>query len=103
MPKFVRVASTGEIGPGEKMTVEVDGTSLLLVNVNGEYFAIDDICTHDGGPLADGKLENGHVICPRHGARFDVRTGEALSLPAFEGVNSYEVRVEGQDILVESY
>ncbi len=100
---FVRVASTSEIRPGEKKIVEVDGLLVVVINLGGEYYAIEDVCTHDGGPLGEGKLEDGQIICPRHGSRFDVRTGAALPLPAFEPAPTFDVRVEGDDILVESY
>lgn len=100
MPEYVKVAETDELRPGEKMLIEVDGHFIALINVDGNYYAIDDVCTHDGGPLAEGDLEGHQIICPRHGARFDVRTGEALSMPAFEPVPTYEVKVEGKDILI---
>lgn len=100
MPEYVKVADTDELRPGEKMLIEVDGHFIALINVDGNYYAIDDVCTHDGGPLAEGDLEGHQIICPRHGARFDVRTGEALSMPAFEPVPTYEVKVEGKDILI---
>ncbi len=103
MPKFVRVAKASEIGPGQKKIVEVEGTLVVVVNLDGEFYAIEDVCTHDGGPLGEGRLDGEEIICPRHGARFDVRTGDALTLPAFEPVPTYEVRVEGEDVLVEAW
>jgi len=75
----------------------------VIVNLDGQFYAIEDVCTHDGGPLGEGDLEGAELICPRHGSRFDVRTGEALTLPAFEAAPTYEVRVENGDVLVESY
>jgi 3-phenylpropionate/trans-cinnamate dioxygenase ferredoxin component len=105
MPKWVTVARRDEIVPGTKKIVEVDGALVVVINLGGEYFAIEDVCTHDGGPLGEGRLDpaTGQIICPRHGARFDVRTGEALTLPAFEPVPAYEVRLEGDDVLVEAF
>ncbi len=105
MSKWVKVARTSDIPPGEKAIVEVDGELVVIVNLDGQYYAIEDVCTHDGGPLGEGELdlEGAEIVCPRHGARFDVRTGAALTLPAFEPVPTYEVRVEGEDILVEAY
>lgn len=103
MPKFVKVARVEEIAPGEKKIVEVDGVLVVVVNLDGQFYAIEDVCTHDGGPLGEGELEGHELICPRHGARFDVRTGDALTLPAFEAAPIYEVRVENGDVLVESY
>jgi 3-phenylpropionate/trans-cinnamate dioxygenase ferredoxin subunit len=103
MPRYVKVARVDEIPPGEKKIVEVDGLLVVLVNLDGEFYAIEDVCTHDGGPLGEGELEGHELICPRHGARFDVRTGDALTLPAFEPAPTYEVRLENGDVLVESY
>jgi 3-phenylpropionate/trans-cinnamate dioxygenase ferredoxin subunit len=100
---FVKVGRADEIGPGEKKIYEVDGIEVVIVNLDGEYFCLEDVCTHDGGPLGEGELENGHIICPRHGARFDVRTGDALTLPAFEPAPTYQVKVENGDLYVESY
>ncbi len=103
MSRFVRVARVGELAAGEKKIVEVDGVLVVLINLEGEYYALEDVCTHDSGPLGEGRLEDGEIICPRHGAHFDVRTGDALTLPAFEPVPTYEVQVVGDDILVEAY
>lgn len=103
MSRFVKVARAEEIAPGEKITVEVDGTEIVIVNLDGEFYAVEDVCTHDGGPLGDGELEGCQLICPRHGARFDVRTGKALTLPAFEPVSTYAVKVQDGDLLVEAF
>jgi 3-phenylpropionate/trans-cinnamate dioxygenase ferredoxin component len=103
MSKWVKVARMSDVPPGKKAIVEVDGILVVVINLEGEYYAIEDVCTHDGGPLGEGDLEDGQIVCPRHGARFDVRSGDALTLPAFEPVPTYEVRVEGEDILVEAY
>jgi 3-phenylpropionate/trans-cinnamate dioxygenase ferredoxin component len=103
MARFVKVARATEIRPGEKRIVDVDGVLVVIVNLDGEFYALEDVCTHDGGPLGEGRLEDGQIICPRHGAHFDVRTGDALSLPAFEPVPTFELRVEGDDLLVEAW
>ena len=103
MPKFVKVARADEIGPGEKKIVEVDGVEIVVVNLAGKFYAIEDVCTHDGGPLGEGQLDGCQIVCPRHGAHFDVRTGAALTMPAVEGVPTLEVKVENGDLLVESY
>jgi 3-phenylpropionate/trans-cinnamate dioxygenase ferredoxin subunit len=103
MPRFVKVARADEIGPGEKKIVEVDGIEIVVLNVNGQFYALEDVCTHDGGPLGEGKLDGCQLICPRHGARFDVRTGAALTMPAVEAAPTYEVRIENGDVLVESF
>ena len=103
MPRFVRIARTDEIRPGEKRIVDVDGILVVVVNLDGQFYALEDVCTHDGGPLGEGELEDGRIVCPRHGARFDVRTGAALTLPAFEPVPTYQVRLADGDILVEAF
>jgi 3-phenylpropionate/trans-cinnamate dioxygenase ferredoxin subunit len=102
MSDFVKVATLEEIPAGGSLLVEVDMVRIALFNLNGEVYAIEDVCTHDGGPLVEGRVVNGcEVQCPRHGARFDIRTGAALSFPAFEPTKSLAVRVEGQDVWIE--
>ena len=101
MTEFVKVASTGDIAPGERLWLEFDEETVVLFNVNGTYYCIADVCTHDGGPLEDGELEGYEVECPRHGARFDVRSGAALCLPAVTPVPTFEVKVDGEDIYIE--
>jgi 3-phenylpropionate/trans-cinnamate dioxygenase ferredoxin subunit len=98
MNKPVRVAGRTELPPGAKKLIDVDGRAIALFNVDGSYYAIDDICTHDGGPLAEGELFGCEIQCPRHGARFDVRTGKALCMPAIEPVTSHPVEVRGDEI-----
>ncbi len=90
--EFVRIAEESEIPPGERLLVEVDGLPIAIFNVDGKYYAIGDVCTHDDGPLGDGELENHHIICPRHGARFDIRNGKALTLPAVVDIPWYPAR-----------
>lgn len=90
---FVPVCSTDDLPPGERLFITVGDAPIVVFNVDGEYFAIDDTCTHDQGPLGEGDLEDHQIICPRHGARFDIRSGEVLSLPAVKDVNSYPIRV----------
>ena len=100
MADFFKVTTRDALPPGGKALAEVDGRPIVVVNVDGRFYAIDDVCTHDGGPLAEGELEGVEVRCPRHGARFDVRTGKALCMPAFEPVTSHAVEVHGDDIYV---
>jgi len=90
---WVRVAPADVIAPGDYATVEIESGFVAVFNVDGEFFAIDDVCTHDGGGLAGGALEDHQVICPRHGAHFCLRTGKALTPPAYEPVNRYATRV----------
>lgn len=101
MSEFQKVTTTDQLPLGGKMLVELDGRQLAVFNVDGSYYAIDDVCTHDGGPLAEGQLEGEEIACPRHGARFNVKTGAALTMPAFEPVATHEVKVEGTEVLVK--
>ncbi len=102
MTKFVRVATVDDIPPGERLWHEFDEETVVIFNVGGRFFCIADLCTHDDGPLEDGQLEGYEVECPRHGARFDVRSGAALCLPATTPVPTYAVKVEDGVIFVES-
>ena len=99
--RFVRVARTRDIAPGELLRVEVAGRLVCLANVDGVMYAVDDECTHIGGALSDGELEGCVLTCPVHLARFDVRDGRVLRGPAREDVRTYTVRVEGEDVLIE--
>ncbi|MHB8577807.1 MAG: Rieske (2Fe-2S) protein [Dehalococcoidia bacterium] len=95
------VAQEAEIPAGRVHVVEVDGEEIALCNVDGILYAIDNVCTHDGGPLDQGELDGTQIECPRHGARFDVRTGKALTLPAVRGVHSYPVEIRDGQIYLE--
>ena len=101
MAGFVKVAKSDEIAPGQGKMIEVGGKKIALFNVEGSFYAIDDTCTHRGGPLSEGSLDGKEVTCPWHGAIYDVITGEVLSPPAPKGVARYNARVEGTDIAVE--
>ncbi|HXG12497.1 MAG TPA: non-heme iron oxygenase ferredoxin subunit [Gemmataceae bacterium] len=101
MSRWVRVASVREVAPGTGKVVEAEGQSLALFNVDGTFYALDNTCTHVGGPLGEGALAGEVVACPWHGAEFNVRTGAVLSPPARQDVRPFSVRVEGEDVLVE--
>lgn len=101
MGQFVTVATTDEIKPGERIVFDVGRKAIALFNCDGQYYAIEDICTHDGGPLADGELIGCEIECPRHGARFDLATGAVTAPPAYLPVPTYAVRVDGDEIQVE--
>lgn len=101
MGDLIDVAAVGEIAPGEAKLVEAEGREIALFNCDGEYYAIDNDCTHIGGPLCDGEIRGDTVVCPWHGSEFNIKTGEVLGPPADENVNSYKVRVEGGRILIE--
>jgi len=98
---FVTVAKVSEIPAGGIKYVEVGGTPVALCNVDGRIYAVGNLCTHDSGPLSGGELDGYAVECPRHGARFDVRTGQVLALPAAVPIPTYEVRVEGDVVKVK--
>jgi 3-phenylpropionate/trans-cinnamate dioxygenase ferredoxin component len=97
---WVAVAREGEIASGAFRVADVDGTNVVVFNIDGRYYAIEDVCTHDGGQLTGGHVEGDVIVCPRHGARFCVRTGEALSAPAYEPTATFPVRVEDGEIQV---
>lgn len=101
MAEFVKAASTNEIAPGQARLVTVKGREIVLFNIEGAFFALDNACTHEEGPLAEGEVLGHEVTCPWHGAKFDIRTGEVLGPPAYEAVTRYNVRVRGTDIEVE--
>ncbi|MEX0750033.1 MAG: non-heme iron oxygenase ferredoxin subunit [Dehalococcoidia bacterium] len=98
---FVAVAKTSDVPDGQIQVFEMADKRIALCNVGGTFYAIDDVCTHDGGPLDQGVLEGKLVECPRHGARFDVTDGRAVVLPAVRPVKTYPVQVEGDDVTVD--
>ena len=100
MTTWQRVARADEIPPERVAVYEVGDHDVAVCNVGGAFYAIDDVCTHDGGALDQGELEGEEIECPRHGARFDVRTGQATQLPAFEPVETHPVRLEGDEVLI---
>ena len=102
MSEFIQVAKTSEIPDPGKLLVEVGDRLIVLIHAAGHYYALDDICTHDGGPLSEGPLDPqaGTIACPRHGAKFDVRTGAALTMPATKPTVAHDVKIEGDQIFV---
>ena len=99
---FVKVANAKDIQPSQMKEVEVNGENICVANVEGKFYAIGSICTHEGGPLADGTLEGYEVECPWHNSKFDVRTGEVISPPASEPEPAHEVKVDGDNILIKT-
>ena len=97
---FVAVAKVDDVPDPGSLLVEVGERLVVLVHAAGRFYALDDVCTHDGGPLSDGPICDGAIVCPRHGARFDLASGAALSMPATQPTEVHEVRVEGDTILV---
>ena len=102
LSEFVAVAKTNEIEAGQVKVVRVGAASVGVTLIAGEYFAFADVCTHDDGPVAEGELDEHTIECPRHGARFDLRTGRALSLPAVTPIPVYLVEVAGDTLKVSS-
>jgi glycine betaine catabolism B len=98
---FVKVAKTEDVQVSQMMAVEVNNERICLANVNGKYYAIGNVCTHMGGPLAEGKLEDYIVQCPWHGSRFDIRSGKVVRPPAMQPEPTYEVKVESNDVLIK--
>jgi 3-phenylpropionate/trans-cinnamate dioxygenase ferredoxin subunit len=100
MADFVKVASVSEFAADGRKSLVVDGRAVLLVRVGGRFFAVEDVCSHDGQPLTEGPLEGYAIECPRHGARFDVRSGRPLCMPAVEPIATFEVQIRGDDVLL---
>ena len=92
---FYEIAKVTDIPPGERIFLEVDKAQIVVLNIGGYFYAVGDVCTHDDGPLGDGDVEGFEIICPRHGAHFDVRNGKAVRLPAVRPTPSYPIRVVG--------
>ena len=91
--EFVDIASASELPNGERLFVEIEGKPIVIFNIADQFFAIGDVCTHDDGPLGDGDLEGFNIVCPRHGAEFDVRSGKVMQMPAVVDIPAYPVRV----------
>jgi len=100
MNDWIDVCRAGALAPGEHVITAVDGVSVVVFNVSGKFYALEDMCSHDDALLSDGMVDEGTVICPRHGASFCLRTGEALTPPAYGSVVTYPVRVENGTLQV---
>ncbi len=100
MSDFIRVCSVTDVPDPGKAVFEVDDRFVIVFHLDGDFFALDDCCTHDGSPLGDGLVEGFQIICPRHGARFDIRTGQAMTMPAVHATGSHEVKVDGDGVWV---
>jgi 3-phenylpropionate/trans-cinnamate dioxygenase ferredoxin component len=99
--RFVKVARKSQLPENDGTYVEIESNRIALFNLGGEIYALDNACTHVGGPLSQGRVEDDEVECPWHGSRFDIRTGEVRTFPAREDVATYKVRVTGDDVEVE--
>ena len=96
--EFIPVGSVEEMKEGGRLFIEIDEKPIVILNIASHYYAIADVCSHDDGPVGEGNLEGFEIICPRHGARFDVRTGKVLALPAFVDIPAYPIRVVGDQL-----
>lgn len=94
MTEWIDVCDANALADKENLIVDVDGTDVAVFNLNGQFYAIEDVCTHDGAEIASGELDGDEIVCPRHGARFCVKTGEVKCAPAYEDVDTFPVRVE---------
>lgn len=99
--KLRKIAKTSELVPGQYKSIELEDERIALFNVNGKFYALKDVCTHDGGILTGGVLHGYIVGCPRHGAQFDIRTGAVLRMPAYIGVETYPVHIEGDEVFIK--
>ncbi|BBL58185.1 non-heme iron oxygenase ferredoxin subunit [Methylomonas koyamae] len=95
MTEWIDVVAASALADGEHVVVDVDGDDVAVFNIGGEFYAIADVCTHDGAEIASGELDGDEIVCPRHGARFCVKTGQVKCAPAYEDVATFPVRVAG--------
>ena len=93
MPEWINVFNVNALMNGENSVIDVDGTEVVVFKIDDEFYAIEDVCSHDGTEIASGELDGDEIICPRHGARFCVKTGAVKSAPAYEDIHSYPVRI----------
>ncbi len=96
--EYIPVGTVDELPSGQRLFIDIDGKPIMIINLQGKYYAIADVCSHDDGPVGEGALEGFEIICPRHGARFDIRTGRVLALPAFVDIPAYPVRIVDNQI-----
>ncbi len=100
MTEWVDVCAESALAPGESIVVDVDGVDVAVFNLDGEFYAIEDICSHDGGEIASGTIEGNEIVCPRHGARFCIKTGNVKSPPAYENISCYDIRLNDSRIQI---
>ena len=98
--EYFTIEDIDQLPDGERLFVEINDEPIVVINISGQYYAIGDVCTHDNGPLGDGEVEDNSIVCPRHGAKFDIRNGKALTLPAVKNTPTYPVRVINNQIQI---
>jgi 3-phenylpropionate/trans-cinnamate dioxygenase ferredoxin subunit len=103
MSNWVNVAPERDFPPGSWHTLEIEGAAIAIFNLGGAFYAIEDVCTHDYNPLSGGAIEGGNIICPRHGAKFCIKTGAALTPPAYENVTVFPTRVDNGMVQVRDH
>lgn len=101
MSEWVDVIAAEAMADGEHMIVDVAGVDIAVFKIDGQFYAIEDVCTHDGAEIASGELDGDEIVCPRHGARFCVKTGEVKGPPAYEDITCYSVRIENGRVMVK--
>lgn len=101
MAEWIDVAPASELQAGDRKVVHSEIGPIAVFNLSGELFAIEDVCTHDGGELASGACDGDQIICPRHGARFNIRSGKVLAPPAFEDIETFPTRIENDTVQVD--
>ena len=100
MENYKRVGSVNDLNNGEAKKIEIDDKKIALFRIDGDYFATDDTCTHEKASLSEGEIDNETVTCPHHGARFNIKTGQAMSLPAMFPVKTYQIKIDGDNIMI---
>jgi 3-phenylpropionate/trans-cinnamate dioxygenase ferredoxin subunit len=101
MAKLIKIAKTSDLNAGQYKSLEVEGERIALFNIDEKFYAMKDVCTHDGGVLTGGTLKGCVIECPRHGAQFDVRTGTVIRMPAYVGVETYPVEVRDGEVFIK--
>ncbi len=91
--EYIDIAPTDELPNGERLFIEIEGKPIVIFNIAGQFFSIEDVCSHDDGPVGEGDVEGFTITCPRHGGEFDLQTGKALQLPAVVDIPAYPVKV----------
>jgi 3-phenylpropionate/trans-cinnamate dioxygenase ferredoxin component len=98
--EYVEIAPVSQLPDGERLFVDLGDKPIVIFNIAGQFFAIGDVCSHDDGPLGDGVIEGNHIVCPRHGAEFDVRSGKAVAMPAVIDIPAYPVQIREGNIFI---
>lgn len=101
MSDWIDAVPAASLTDGEHVVVDVDGTEVAIFNIDGQFYALEDVCTHDGAEIASGEIDGDELVCPRHGARFCIKTGQVKSAPAYEDIACFPLRIENGCIQVK--